>query len=45
MSPPGYVFDEWVVDGNAAINDPTNPSAILIMPASDVTVTATYRPE
>jgi beta-glucanase (GH16 family) len=44
MASIGRVFDTWVIDaGNAAVDDPAAPSATLTMPASEVTVTATYR--
>ena len=42
MPPEGYVFDRWVIHGGAAVQDITNPSAVLTMPASAVTATATY---
>jgi len=45
MPPVGYVFDRWITDSNAAVDDPANPTATIVMPASDVTVTATYRVE
>jgi beta-glucanase (GH16 family) len=44
MASTGQVFDTWVIDaGNAAVDDLAAPSATLTMPASEVTVTATYR--
>jgi beta-glucanase (GH16 family) len=44
MSSTGKVFDKWVINaGTAVIDDSTAPSAIVTMPASEVTVTATYR--
>ena len=44
MAPAGYRFDRWIVHGKAAVEDTTNPSTVLTMPASDVTATATYAP-
>lgn len=44
MPPAGYAFDRWVIHGGAAVRDAANPSAVLTMPASDVTATATYVP-
>ena len=44
MPPAGYVFDRWVIHGEAAVQDIKNPSAVLTMPASDVMATATYAP-
>jgi len=43
MPPAGYAFDQWVVNGNATVDDPRQPSAILTMPSGDVSVTANYR--
>jgi beta-glucanase (GH16 family) len=40
----GKVFDKWIIGaGSAVIDSVSAPSATLTMPASDVTVTATYR--
>jgi hypothetical protein len=40
----GQVFDKWVVsEGSASIDTTRSASALLTMPASDVTVTATYK--
>ncbi|HEY3324605.1 MAG TPA: chitobiase/beta-hexosaminidase C-terminal domain-containing protein [Planctomycetota bacterium] len=44
MPPPGYVFDKWVLSGEANVQDASNPSATVMMPKCDVTVTATYLP-
>ena len=43
MPPAGYVFDRWVVNEKTTIDADGGASATLVMPASDVTVTATYR--
>jgi len=44
MPSAGQVFDTWVVDaGTVVIDNLIASSATLTMPASDVTVTATYR--
>lgn|GEM_PF-1054312 len=44
MPPTGQVFDTWVINtGNGAIDSINAPSATVTMPASDMTVTATYR--
>ena len=44
MPPTGQVFDKWVINsGNAAIDNINASSAMVTMPASNVTVTATYR--
>jgi beta-glucanase (GH16 family) len=44
MPAAGMVFDRWVVNaGSPIIADVLAPSATLTMPATDVTVTATYR--
>ena len=43
MPPAGYEFDQWVVNANATVDDPRQPSAILTMPSGDVSVTAIYR--
>ena len=40
---PGYAFDKWVIHGDAAVDNPSNPSATITVPTSDVTITATYR--
>ena len=40
----GQVFDRWVVNaGGATVDFPTAAAASLVMPAGNVTVTATYR--
>lgn len=41
MPPAGYVFGKWI--GNASVADPGIPSTTIIMPASDVTITAIYK--
>jgi beta-glucanase (GH16 family) len=44
MPAQGETFDRWIVSsGDPDIDDATASSALLTMPASDVTVTATYR--
>jgi hypothetical protein len=43
MAPVGYAFDKWVIHGDAAVDNPSNPSATITVPTSDVTITATYR--
>jgi hypothetical protein len=44
MPATGQVFDKWViVSGSPVIDTITNASAMLTMPVSDATITATYR--
>ncbi|MBN1130898.1 MAG: glycoside hydrolase family 16 protein, partial [Chitinispirillaceae bacterium] len=44
MPPAGQLFDRWVIaSGNPVIDTPASSTALLTMPASNVTVTATYR--
>ena len=43
MAPIGYAFDKWVIQGDAAVDNPSNPSATITVPTSDVTIIATYR--
>ena len=40
----GFVFDKWVVNsGGAVLSDAGSGNTSFVMPASDVTVTATYK--
>jgi uncharacterized repeat protein (TIGR02543 family)/LPXTG-motif cell wall-anchored protein len=41
-APAGKVFDKWVSDNGGSFGDETNPTTTFIMPAGDVTLTATY---
>ncbi|MBN2037019.1 MAG: glycoside hydrolase family 16 protein [Chitinispirillaceae bacterium] len=44
MPPVGQTFERWVAaSGNPTIDNAASPTALLTMPAADVTVTATYR--
>jgi beta-glucanase (GH16 family) len=44
MPPSGQIFDKWVINaGSPAIDTLTNASAVITMPSSDATVTATYK--
>ncbi len=44
MPPPGEVFDRWMIQaGNPTIDSSASPSALLTMPAENVTVTPTYK--
>jgi beta-glucanase (GH16 family) len=44
MPPAGQVFDKWVISSGApAIDSQNAASAILTMPASDASITATYK--
>ena len=43
-APSGQVFDRWVVEsGDAILTDAANPPTSFTMPASNVTVRATYK--
>jgi hypothetical protein len=44
MPPSGQAFDKWTIgSGGPSIDNVASPSAILTMPASEATVTATYK--
>lgn len=44
-APAGLAFDRWrIVSGTAVLDDMARPSALLAMPAMDVSVEAVYKP-
>ena len=42
-APEGMVFDKWVVEGNATLENANSVTTTFTMPAGDVKVTATYK--